>query len=170
MNAVIRMTETVKILDGLLLAIRSGGITSALVETVSVTYYGSQTPIKHMATTIDMGDKVMVTPFDHKMVGEVAEALRKAGLMAYTSGKTNVVVSSNAMSGAEREKAKAQIKRLGEQSKISIRNIRKAYRQKIDDTLPEDDRIKAEVEIQNLTAQHEVKIDKMIADKLASLG
>jgi ribosome recycling factor len=169
-DAADKMNKAVQLLENSLLGIRSGGITSACIETFKVPYYGQQTPIKHLATTIDATGRVMVSPFDPCLLGEIAKVLTEAGFNAYVFSKTSVAVASNAMSGVEREKVKAQIKKLGEEAKISVRNIRRDARKKIDHTLPEDDRLKVEVEIQNLTAKQEVKIEQVIDFKLKSLG
>lgn len=169
-DAADKMNKASQFLDSSLVGIRGGAINAACLETVRVSYHGQLTPIWHLANVGDGKGRVAITPFDPTMLGQIVKALTDAGFNAYVCSKVSVAVSSNPMSGAEREKVKAQIKKLGEEAKIAVRGVRKQARQSIDGSLPKDDRQKMEVEIQKLTSQTEAKIDQMIHFKLTSLG
>jgi ribosome recycling factor len=84
--------------------------------------------------------------------------LKDAGLNAYLFSKQAVAVSVPPICGDERERVKTRVKKLGEEAKISIRNIRQNYR-KSEKGLTEDEKRQAEKEIQELTDIH---IDKLL--------
>lgn len=166
----VKMDKAVQLLEASLLGIRGGAITSGVIDALKVLYFGQMTPIKHLAHTSDSGGKVMIVPFDAAMLGEISKALTNAGFNAYVFSKTSVAVSTNSLSGAERDKVKTLVRKLGEDAKVSVRGIRKQARQKIDAGLSKDDKVKAESEIQTATSQVEARIDRIINAKIENIG
>lgn len=164
------MNAAVQFLEDSLRGIHYGAITSGMIDTVRVVYYGQPTQIKHLAVTADVQGGVNITPHEQSMVGAVAKALTDAGFKAYVCGKKSVAVSASPLSGQDREKVKAQIKKLGEEAKVAVRGVRKKARQSISDTLTDDERVIAETDIQNHTHQVEAKIDQLVFNKLQSFG
>lgn len=163
-----KMLKAVEVLESSLVGIRSSAITSSCVDVIKVRCYGQPTPIKHIATTVDRSNQVVITPYDPSLSGEILKSLTDVGFNAYTFSKSSIVVSANALSGSEREKVKSQIRKMGEEAKVAIRNIRKAERSKLD--LPEDEKRKEEANIQEMTSKYENKVDGIIKFKLESLG
>jgi ribosome recycling factor len=165
-----KMNKAIQILQDSLIGIRSGAVTASLIDTFKVPYYGQQTPIKHLAQTTHDAKKVVITPYDPALMGEIASSLKAAGFNAYVFSKTSVVISTPPLCGEDRERVKKQVRKLGEEAKISVRAVRRQYRQKADNKLSDDERQQIEDDLNNLTEQAVSKIDQIVWNKLEVLG
>ena len=153
------MEKTVELLEDSIRGIKTGTIGSGLVDTIRVVYHGQNTPIKHIAFTSVENGLVIIKPYDQTMVGTIQKVLKSYGLNAYLHAKSIIAVSIPKISGEERERIKAHVRKLGEESKISIRNIRRLARQAgLDD------------DIQKTTDKYIGEIDKIISKKLENLS
>jgi ribosome recycling factor len=164
-----KMERTIQCLEESIRCIRLGTVTSSFVDTFKVSYYGQQMPIKHLAQTSNERGLVMVKPNDPMILGAIQKTLKDAGLNAYIFSKQAVAVSVPPICGEERERVKARVKVLGEDTKIAIRNIRKAHR-KSDKSLSEDEKRKFEKEIQEFTDRHIALVDEIVNHKLDVLS
>lgn len=134
--------------------IRWGVITPGLLDSVRIPHDGQKVPLQHLAWTSPNKGQISVTPYDPKHVGLIANALKAEGFNAYPFSKTAVVVSLPQRSGEDREKVITHIKKLAEEARVAIRNIRKKTRQKVKEVDEIDE------ELQNLTNQAIGNIDK----------
>jgi ribosome recycling factor len=164
-----KMERTISCLEESIRCIRLGTVTSSFVDTFKVACYGQQMPIKHLAQTSNERGLVMVKPNDPTLLGPIQKTLKDAGLNAYIFSKQAVAVSVPPICGEERERVKARVKTLGEDTKVAIRNIRKAHR-KADKSLTEDEKRKFEKEIQEVTDSHITLVDEIVGDKLIALS
>lgn len=101
-----------------------------LIATVKVGYNHQPTPLQHLSLVYQKDRRVSVTPFDPTMVGVIEDELKKQGFDAYKFSKTTVVVNIPLITGEARQKVASRMKKLGEEAKVSIRNIRKKFRKK----------------------------------------
>jgi ribosome recycling factor len=164
-----KMEKTVCCLEDTVRHIRLGSVTSSFVDTFKVSCYGQQMPIKHLAQTSNERGLVMVRPHDPTIMGAIQKTLKDAGLNAYIFSKQAVAVSVPPICGEERERVKSRVKVLGEESKVAIRNIRKAHRNS-DKSLSEDEKRKFEKEIQEATDIHVALIEEIVQNKLDVLS
>lgn len=159
------MEKTVEHFAEQLAGIRYGIPTCGLIDTIKVDCHGQSLPIKHMAQTMPQQGIIAVVPFDPSMLGAVDKALKTAGFNSYVFSKTTVAVSLPKFAGgADRDKVIAQIRRLEEEAKVSIRNIRKKVRQKA--SLSEDETRKFEKGLRELTEGYISQIAAMAAKKV----
>jgi len=134
--------------------IRWGSITAGLLDSVRIPLDGQKVPLEHLAWSVPNKGQISVTPYDPKHVGLIANTLKQDGFNAYAFSKTSVVVSVPQRSGEDREKVISHIKKLAEEARISIRNIRKKTRQKATDVAL------IEKELQQITDRTICEIDK----------
>lgn len=167
MNA--KMEKAIQNLDDSIRGIRVGAVTPSFIDTFKLSYYGQSTPIKHLAMTSSEQGLVMIKPHDVGILGAIQKTLKDAGFNAYLFSKQAVAVSVPPMSGEERERIKTHVKKLGEDTKIAVRNIRKTNR-KADKTLPEDEQRKLEKQIQDITDKYILIVDEMVDNKLEMLS
>lgn len=165
-----KMEKALQLLYDSLLGIRSGAVTPGYVDTFRVPYYGQQVPIKHVASTSSERNLVVIRPHDPALMGSIQTALKDAGFNAYIFSKTTVAVSVPPLNGQDRERVKTQIRKLGEEAKVSIRNIRRTARAGIDKALPEDERKVIEAQIQRATDEAVARADETVRLKLEWLG
>ena len=171
-DATDRMEKAMSVFAGELKGLRTGRATPAMLDSIRADYYGSPTPIKNIAN-ISCPDPstIMIKPFQADDLKEIEKALRSSdlGLAPNNDGKV-IRLSVPAMSGDQRKKLVAQIKKQSEAAKVSCRNIRRDGNKHFDDaekakTMTEDDRDKGKEKMQDLLKQYEAKIDKLADEK-----
>ena len=170
-DATDRMEKALGVFSNELKGLRSGRATPAMLDSIRVEYYGSPTPVKQIAN-ISCPDpaSIMIKPFQAEDLKEIEKAIRSSdlGLAPNNDGKV-IRLSVPAMSGDQRKKLVAQIKKSSEAAKVSCRNVRRDGNKHFDDaekakTITEDDRDKGKAKMQDLLKQYEAKIDDT-ADK-----
>src|SRR5437867_7841183 len=122
-----RMEKAVNVFRDELRGLRTGRATPALVDSIRVEYYGSPTPLKQLAQ-INTPDpqQIVIRPFDQNSLKDIEKAIRSSdlGLSPNNDGKMIRLIVP-AMSGEQRQKMVARIKKLAEESKVALRNIRR---------------------------------------------
>jgi ribosome recycling factor len=129
------------------------------------------------AISVHDAHQLMVQPFDPGSVGEVKKAIENAelGLNPQVEGK-QIRVSIPPLSGERRKQLIQQVKKLGEEAKVAVRNARRDANKHADqlakdkDThLSEDQIADLKDEIQNLLKKHESQIDEAVKHKAEEL-
>ena len=171
-DATDRMEKALGVLRGELQGLRTGRATPAMLDSIRVDYFGSATPIKNIANvSCPDPSTIQIKPFQADDLKEIEKALRSSdlGLAPNNDGKV-IRLNIPAMSGDQRKKIVAQIKKQAEASKVSCRNIRRDANKVFDDaekakTITEDDRDKGKEKMQELLKQYEAKIDALATGK-----
>ena len=166
-----RMEKAVQVYRDELRGLRTGRATPALVEHIRVEYYGSPTPLKQMAQ-INTPDpqQILIRPFDQSALKEIEKAIRSSDLgMAPNNDGKMIRLTVPPMSGEQRQKMVARIKKSGEDAKVACRNIRRDANKHFekaekDKEMTEDERDKGKEEVQTLLKTYEDKITDL-ADK-----
>jgi len=162
------MQKPIDILNGQLKNIHFGGITPSVVDTVRVSCYGQQMPISQLAFTQAVKNNISVAPYDVENISSINKALQAAGFTSYVFSKTTIMVSVPPPSLEEKEKVCTHLKKLGEEAKISVRNIRKKIRQSFAKEDKESVK-KIEKDLQTATDEAIQTIDNLIKNKTESL-
>lgn len=163
------MAKTVDLFYESIRCIRIGGITSALVDTVKVEAYGQLMPIQHLALTSGGGTKpISVRPHDPTLVSTIAKVLEKQGFNAYVYSKDTVYVSVPPPSGEDKEKTRQHIRKLGEDAKVSIRNIRKHCRNGLEAS-SKDELKTLERQLQDKTDEAIDMISEIVSEKVLAI-
>ena len=168
-----RMEKAVSVFRDELRGLRTGRATPALVDMIRVEYYGSPTPLKQMAqiSTPDP-QQILIKPYDQSCLKDVEKAIRASDLgMSPNSDGKMIRLIVPPMSGEQRQKMVARIKKSAEEAKVACRNIRRDANKAFDTAeknkeMTEDDRDKGKEQIQDLLKSFEDKVAEM-ADKKA---
>jgi ribosome recycling factor len=166
-----RMEKAVAVFRDELRGLRTGRATPALVDSIRVEYYGQPTPLKQLAqiSTPDP-QQILIRPFDASVLKEVEKAIRSSDLgMSPTNDGKMIRLTVPPMSGEQRQKMVARIKKSAEEAKVACRNIRRDGNKQFDAAekdkeMTEDERDKGKEEVQELLKTFEEKISEM-ADK-----
>ncbi len=153
-------------------SIRSGRANPMILDKVIVEYYGTPTPLRQMSqVTVQDGTTLVITPYDKTILKDIEKAIIKAeiGITPNSDGICIRLAFPPLTEERRRETAK-EVKKIGEDSKIAIRNIR---RDMVDDlkklekseNLPEDAVKDNQDKIQKLTDKYTGIIDKAVTDK-----
>ena len=160
-----RMDKALGVLKNNLAGIRTGRATPGLLDSVKVTIYGSQTPLKQLASVgAPEPQQLVIRPFDSSTIKEIEKAIvaSELGLNPQSDGRI-IRINIPPLSTDVRKKLVARIKDLSEESRVSIRNVRRDSNKAVDTSekeklISEDDRDKAKEDIQELTKKFESSV------------
>jgi ribosome recycling factor len=166
-----RMEKAVGVFRDELRGLRTGRATPALVDSMKVEYYGSPTPLKQLAQ-INTPDpqSIVIRPYDQGCLKDIEKAIRSSDLgMAPNNDGKMIRLQVPPMSGEQRQKMAARIKKSGEEAKVACRNIRRDANKAVETAeknkeLTEDERDQGKEKVQALLKTYEDKITEM-ADK-----
>jgi ribosome recycling factor len=167
-----RMEKAVNVYRDELRGLRTGRATPALVDMLRVEYYGSPTPLRQLAqiSTPDP-QQIVIRPFDPGCLKDIEKAIRSSdlGMSPNNDGKM-IRLTVPPMSGEQRQKMVARIRKSGEEAKIAIRNIRRDANKHFDQAekakeMTEDERDKGKDEVQELTKRYEDKVAEFAEKK-----
>lgn len=152
--------------------LRTGRATPALLDGVRVEYYGSLTPLNQVANVSVPDPKlIVIQPWDQNALTAIEKAIIKSdlGLNPQTDGKI-VRVPIPALTDERRKDLVKLIKKLTEDTKVSIRNIRRQANDNIkakekDKTVSEDDSKKGQDHVQKQTDDFIAQADKLMQSK-----
>ncbi len=159
-------------LKGELSKVRTGRASTALVEPVQVDYYGTPTPLTQVAnvTTPD-ARTIQIAPWESSMLAAIEKSIHAAnlGLTPQSDGKV-VRISVPAMTEERRKEMVKLIKKIGEDSKVAIRNSRRDSNEEVKKaekakTVTEDESKKFQEQIQKKTDEKIAEVDKLIGAK-----
>ena len=152
--------------------VRGGRATPALVEHVTVDYYGAATPLKQLAAiTAPEPGLLVIQPWDAKATQEIEKAIQKAslGLTPIVDGKL-VRLPIPTLTGERREELTKVIHKMAEEGRVNIRTLRRdanetAKKLKTDKSISEDESFKAQEHIQQLTDKYIEEINRLVKAK-----
>jgi ribosome recycling factor len=157
-----RMEKAVDVFKHALAGIRTGRANPGLVDSLRVDVYGSQSPLKAIAQVgAPEPTQIVIRPFDPGTIKDIEKAIRTSdlGLNPQSDGRV-IRLSIPPLSTDVRRKLVARIKELAEESKVSIRNVRRdankaADQSQKDKDLTEDDCDALKEEVQEMTKKYE---------------
>ncbi len=167
-----KMKKAVDILHDEMKTVRSGRASTGLIENIKADFYGTPTPLKQMATlAAPQGDVIIIKPFDPSSVKDIEKAIKNSDLSIapVVDGKM-IRLNVPPLSEERRRQFVNQAKQAGEQTKITIRNLRRdankhLEKQEKDKLITEDDLEKQKKQIDDITKLYIDKIDEIIQHK-----
>ena len=167
-----KMNKSVDILAKDYAAIRAGRANPAVLDKITVDYYGAATPINQMGNISAPEPRLLViAPYDPSALKEIEKALQKSdlGINPSNDGKVIRLVFPELTEERRRDLVKV-VKKKGEEAKVAIRSIRRdanetIKKQKKNGDITEDDQKIMEEDAQKATDASIKDIDKIIADK-----
>ena len=166
------MMKTEEALKTAFSALRTGKASPALVENITVDYYGAPTRIRDMANiTTPEARLLVIQPWDASAVSKIEKVLIASdlGITPVSDGKT-LKLPIPALSQDRRQALSKQAKSETEEAKVALRNIRRDGNDAVkkfekDGEITEDERKKMLDDIQKLTDSYIAKVDAMLAEK-----
>ncbi|MCK4508416.1 MAG: ribosome recycling factor [Desulfuromonadales bacterium] len=152
--------------------VRTGRASLALLDDVRVDYYGTPTPLNQVAAmAVPEPRLITIQPWEKNLSGEIEKAILKAdlGLNPSSDGQLIRLVFPPLTEERRKEMVK-QVKRLGEEAKIAVRNVRREGNDTLkklekDKEITEDELKRGEKEVQDVTDDYVARVDKVIAEK-----
>ncbi|MBM23816.1 MAG: ribosome recycling factor [Gammaproteobacteria bacterium] len=171
-----RMQKSIDAFASNLRKIRTGRATPDILDSVLIDYYGNETPINQLANiTVEDSQTLAISPWEQKFIPDIEQGIVKAnlGLNPITSGSV-VRIPLPHLTEERRIELTKQVRHEEEQSKVSIRNIRRDSIQDLRDFLnekiiSEDDFHKGQIDIQTITDDMIKKIESLSEQKQTEL-
>jgi len=166
------MEETVVAMRRELAKTRTGRASTALLEGITVEYYGAQTPLNQLATVSAPEPRLLVVqPFDRNVISDIERAIMQSdlGLTPSNDGKL-VRVPIPELTEDRRKELVKHVRKVAEDYRVSVRNHRRDANDMLkvmekDKDITEDDHHKGQEKTQELTNQFIEKLDEVLKAK-----
>ncbi len=167
-----KMQKTLAALDKEFASIRAGRANPALLDKITVDYYGAQTPINQMAAiSVPEARTLMIQPWDVSTLKQIEKAIlaSELGITPNNDGKV-IRLNFPPLTEERRKELAKDIRKMGEEGKVALRSIRRDAMEKLkamkkNGELTEDDLKDGEKETQKLTDKYVKDIDVMTEKK-----
>ena len=156
-----RMQKSVASLEEAFKKIRTGRAHPSILDSVMVSYYGTDTPLNQLANVnVEEGRSLLISPWEKQLIGEIEKAILKSdlGLNPSNNGDT-IRVPMPPLTEETRREYTRQAKQEVENARVAIRNIRRDANSRFKDfekerDISEDQQHRAEEQVQKLTNKH----------------
>jgi len=167
-----KMNKAIDHLFDELANVRAGRANPAILNKISVDYYGAATPINQVGTiSVPEARQILITPWDKSLLSAVEKAIQKSdiGINPINDGNS-IRINFPELNEQRRKELVKDVKALCEESKVAVRNVRRdaidqAKAAQKANEMTEDELRSAEEQIQKLTDKFVEKIDSMFANK-----
>ncbi len=156
--------------------LRTGKVTTAVLDNVKIDYYGTPTPLDQVGSVIAAdATTIVVNPWEKNLLADIENAILKGNVGATPNNDGDQIkLFFPAMTVEQRQESVKQMKGMGENAKVSIRNDRKHSNDAIkklekDKEITQDESKSAQDNIQKITDKYSVKIDQILKDKEAEI-
>ena len=166
-----RMERTVQHLEEELINIRAGKASTNVLNSVYVDYYGSQSPVSAVASvTVPDAKTILIQSWDKKMIRTIEKAILDSniGLTPSNNGE-QIRLSIPPLTEERRKELVKQVRGVGENARISLRNARRdavdAFKKAQKEGMPEDESKDGETQSQKLLEKYSKKLDSLLESK-----
>jgi len=166
------MKKSIDNLSRELANINAGRANSNLLNGVTVDYYGAPTPVQQLASiNVPEARLLVISPYDKSSVGNIEKAINAANLGVNPSSDGEVIrISVPALTEERRKELVKEVKKIGENAKVAVRNVRRdsndsLKKQEKDGDITEDDLRAQTDDIQKLTDDSIKEIDNLLEEK-----
>ena len=167
-----RMEQTIEVLKSALSKVQTGRANPAMIEDVTVDYYGAPTPLKQMATiAAPDANLLVVQPYDKTQMGAVEKAILAADLGLNPTVDSKVIrIKVPKLSEERRAELTKIIKAKGEDAKVALRNVRRDANEKLekmkdDGDISEDEYHRYRDKTDEAVREYSKRIDDLVAEK-----
>ena len=156
--------------------LRTGKVTTAIVDNIKVDYYGTPTPLNQVGSVIATdATTIAITPWEKSMLGEIEKAIQEANIGVHPNNDGDFIkLFFPPMTSEQRQEIVKQAKAMAENARVAIRNVRKESNNKIkrlekEKEISEDEAKRALDEVQKITDTHIAKVDELLKAKEADI-
>lgn len=171
-----RMDKAVKATAHEFASVRTGRASSSLLERISIDYYGTLTPLNQAATiNVPEPQLIVIQPYDKSNLAIIEKAIQQSDLGLSPSNDGNIIrVPFPPLTEERRIELVKIVKKLGEEGRIAVRNIRRDVNDKIktkekNHEISQDEQQAALDETQKITNKHTNDIERLLQVKEAEI-
>ena len=156
--------------------LRTGKVTTSVVDHVKVDYYGTPTALNQVASVTSLdATTIAISPWEKNLLPDIEKAIQQANIGVNPNNDGDFIkLFFPPMTVEQREQIVKQAKSMAEKAKVAVRNVRKDANNKVkrlekDKEISEDESKKAQDKIQKLTDEHTALIDEALKSKEADI-
>lgn len=171
-----KMRKAIEVTREEFVGVRTGRASPALVQRITVDYYGAPTPLQQLAgISVPDPRSLMISPYDRQALAAIEKAIMASDLGITPSNDGTVIrLAFPALTEERRKELVKLVRDRAEHGRVSIRSVRRHAKEEIErdqkaGTVSEDDMHRAEKELQKLTDRLIAEIDEMLKRKEAEL-
>jgi len=157
-------------------SLRTGKVTTNIVDNIKVDYYGTPTPLNQVGSVIATdATTISITPWEKNLLSDIERAIQEANIGVNPNNDGDFIkLFFPPMTSEQRQEIVKQAKAMAENARVAIRNIRKDANNKIkklekDKEISEDESKRAHDEIQKITDDHIGMVDDLFKAKEADI-
>jgi len=170
------MDKSIEALKRDFATLRTGKVTTGIVDNIKIDYYGTMTPLTQVGNVIATdATTISITPWEKTLLPAIEKAIQEANIGVNPNNDGDFIkLFFPPMTSEQRQDIVKQAKGMVEHAKVAIRNVRKDGNDKIkklekDKEISEDESKKAQEQIQKITDEHIVKVDETFKVKEADI-
>lgn len=167
-----RMNKCINALESELASIRAGRANPAVLDKITIDYYGAPTPINQMASiSVSEARILVVQPYDASQLKPIEKAVQASDLGINPANDGRVLrITFPQLTEDRRKELCKQVSKICEESKVAVRNVRRDAMDKIKakkkaNEITEDDVKEGEKDVQKITDKFIERIDKIGEEK-----
>ncbi len=171
-----KMKKSIAALQHHFATVRSGKANVHMLDEIMVDYYGTPTPLKNVSSiSTPEAQLIVVQPWEKQLLTEITKSIQKSNLGFNPQSDGQVIrITVPSLSEDRRKELVKLIKKMAEENKVAIRNIRRDSLDHVkrllkDHKISEDEKDNAEVDAQTLTDKYIAQIDKLTTAKEAEV-
>ena len=156
--------------------LRSGKVSTTIVDNIKVDYYGNPTPLNQVGSVlVTDATTITIAPWEKNLLPEIEKAIQSANIGVNPNNDGEVIkLFFPPMTVEQRQESAKKAKAMGEKAKVAIRNIRKDANNKIkhlekEKEITEDESKRAHDQVQKNTDEAIAKVDQTVKEKEAEL-
>jgi ribosome recycling factor len=175
-DATQRMDKSVEATHEHFNSVRTGRATPALLDRITIDYYGTPTPLKNLATISAPEPRLLsIQPFDPSSVKQIEKTIQESDLGLTPSNDGKLIRLPIPQLTEERRKELVKVVRsMAEEGRVAVRNVRRDAIKHLEELVKngdvgDDEERAAETRVQKLTDEHTTKIDDLLKRKEAEI-
>jgi len=156
--------------------LRTGKVTTNIVDNIKVDYYGTPTALNQVGNVITTdATTISITPWEKTMLSAIEKAIQESNIGVNPNNDGDFIkLFFPPMTSEQRQDIVKQAKGMSEKAKIAIRNIRKDANDKVkklekDKDISEDESKKGQTEVQKITDNFTAQVDTILSAKEADI-
>ena len=156
--------------------LRTGKVTTAVLDNIKIDYYGTPTPLDQVGSVIASdATTIVVNPWEKNLLGDIESAIAAANIGVNPNNDGDQIkLFFPPMTVEQRQESVKQMKGMGEKAKVSIRNDRRDANDKIkklekEKEITQDESKSAQDNVQKITDKYIAKVESILKDKEAEI-
>ncbi len=170
------MAKSIEVMKKDFATLRTGKVTTTIVDSIRVDYYGTPTPLNQVGSVVVQdATTIAINPWEKSLLPVIEKAIQEANIGVNPNNDGDFIkLFFPPMTTEQRQEIVKQAKSMAEKAKVAIRNVRKESNNKIkrlehDKEISEDEMKRALEQIQKLTDEFVAKIDESLKAKEADI-